>query len=67
MSRIKVVPPVEASRTLAEQYSRMRDVDGRLANILTVQSLNPAALGAHYDLYRTVMFGASAGNQKPFF
>jgi uncharacterized peroxidase-related enzyme len=59
MSRIKVVPPAEASGELAEQYSRMRDVDGGVANILTVQSLNPGALGAHYDLYRTIMFGAS--------
>ncbi len=59
MSRIKVVPPAEASEELAEQYSRMRDVDGSVANILTVQSLNPAALGAHYDLYRTIMFGPS--------
>ncbi len=47
ISRIKVVPPDEASGELAEQYSRMRDVDGSVANILTVQSLNPAALGAN--------------------
>lgn len=59
MSRIKVIPPAEATGELAEQYSRMRDADGNVANILTVHSLNPAALQAHFDLYKTIMFGPS--------
>ena len=37
----------------------MRDPAGHVANILAVHSLNPAALGAHFDLYRTLMFGRS--------
>lgn len=59
MSWIKVVWPEEASGELAQQYDRIRGVSGRVANILAVQSLNPAALHAHYDLYRTIMFGQS--------
>ena len=59
MSRIKVIPPAEATGELAEQYSRMRDADGNVANILTVHSLNPAALQAHFELFKTVMFGPS--------
>jgi len=30
-----------------------------VANILAVQSLNPAALRTHFDLYRAVIFGPS--------
>ncbi len=59
MTWIRVIPPAEASGELAEQYSRMKDAAGNVANILTVQSLNPAALRAHYDFYRTCMFGPS--------
>ena len=59
MAWIRVIPPAEATGELAEQYSRMKDADGEVANILTVHSLNPAALQTHYDLYRAVMFGPS--------
>jgi uncharacterized peroxidase-related enzyme len=56
---IKTVPPAEASGELLEQYKRMRDPTGNVANILGVHSLNPSALRAHFDLYRTLMFGGS--------
>lgn len=59
MAWIRVVPPAEATGELQDYYSRMKDADGNVANILAVHSLNPAALRAHYDLYRTVMFGPS--------
>lgn len=59
MAWIRVISPAEASRELAEQYSQMKGPDGNVANILAVQSLNPAALRAHYDFYRTCMFGPS--------
>jgi len=59
MAWIHVTSPGEATDELAQQYARMKDADGNVANILTVHSLNPAALRAHYDLYRTVMFGPS--------
>ncbi len=59
MAWIKTVPPAEASGELLEQYKRMRDPAGNVANILGVRSLNPSALRAHFDLYRTLLFGGS--------
>jgi uncharacterized peroxidase-related enzyme len=56
---IKTVPPAQASGEVLEQYDRMRDPAGNVANILQIHSLNPAALRAHYDLYRTLMFARS--------
>ncbi len=59
MAWIRTIEPTDASGELAESYSRIKDVTGNVANILTVHSLNPAALQAHYDLYRSIMFGPS--------
>lgn len=59
MAWIRVIPPAEATGELAEQYSRMKDPNGDVANILTVHSLSPAALRTHFDFYRAVMFGPS--------
>lgn len=55
---IRVVPPDSAEGELRDVY---RSVGARrgVSNILGVQSLHPAALSAHDDLYRTVMFGPS--------
>lgn len=59
MSWIKVIAPQDADTELADQYERIGRLSGGVANILTVQSLNPASLRTHYDLYRTLMFGPS--------
>jgi alkylhydroperoxidase family enzyme len=59
MAWIRVIPPEEATGELAGQYARMRHPGVNVANILTVHSLNPSALRAHYDLYRAVMFEPS--------
>jgi uncharacterized peroxidase-related enzyme len=59
MAWIKVIAPGESQGELLEQYDRTRDPAGNVANILQVHSLNPAALRAHFDLYRTLMFGRS--------
>ncbi len=59
MAWIRMIPPAEAADELSECYSQMKDIDGNVANILTVHSLNPAALRAHHDLYKTLMFGPS--------
>ena len=56
---IKSLPPAEALGELLEQDNRMRDPSGSVATILQVHSLNPAALRAHFDLYRTLMFARS--------
>jgi len=59
MAWIKIIPREEATGELVEQYDRIGGPKGNVANILAVHSLNPAALRAHYDLYRTLMFGPS--------
>jgi alkylhydroperoxidase family enzyme len=59
MSWIREIPPSQATGELAECYSQVKSLAGSVANILTVHSLNPAALRAHYELYRTLMFGRS--------
>ena len=59
MAWIKTIPPAAATGDLAEQYGRMKDARGNVANILTVHSLNPRALRGHFDLYKTLMFGRS--------
>jgi uncharacterized peroxidase-related enzyme len=59
MAWIKTIPTAAATGDLAEQYGRMKDARGNVANILTVHSLNPRALRGHFDLYKTLMFGRS--------
>jgi uncharacterized peroxidase-related enzyme len=59
MAWIKVIPPDESQDELLAQYERMKDPSGKVANILAVHSLNPAALRDHFDLYKTLMFGPS--------
>lgn len=59
MAWIKMIKEGEAEGELATLYPRMKDVDGKVANILLVHSLNPAALRTHYDLYKACMYGPS--------
>jgi uncharacterized peroxidase-related enzyme len=59
MSWIEEVDISEAEGRLAEIYAELLEKRGKVANILKVQSLNPAAMGSHLDLYMTVMFGHS--------
>lgn len=60
MAWIRVIPREEASGELAGYYDRMRESDGTVDNILTIHSLNPASLRAHFDLYKVCMYGPSA-------
>jgi len=59
MAWIRVIPPTEAGGELAESYDRMRESDGSVDNILTIHSLNPASLRAHFGLYKVCMYGPS--------
>ncbi len=59
MAWIKTVPEEAAAGPLAEVYREIAGPSGRVANILKVQSLSPAALRDHVALYRTLMFGDS--------
>lgn len=53
---IRHVDPMSAEAELAEAY-RQVGVSDRVAAILGVQSLHPAAMAAHAQHYREIMFG----------
>ncbi len=59
MAWIEQVEESDATGPIAETYRKLIRQRGKLANILKVQSLNPAALDAHLDLYMGLMFGRS--------
>ena len=56
---IRVLGPGEATGELAGLYQQVAERSGSVDNILTVHSLNPASLRAHYELYKTLMYGPS--------
>jgi uncharacterized peroxidase-related enzyme len=59
MSWIRTIDPAEAVGELAAAYERIAGARGGVAEVHRVQSLNPRALLAHFDLYRAVMFQPS--------
>jgi alkylhydroperoxidase family enzyme len=59
MTWIRTVSPEQAEGGLREIYRRIAGARGGVANILRAQSLHPAALAAHFELYRTLLFGPS--------
>ncbi|HAZ27391.1 TPA: peroxidase [Candidatus Acetothermia bacterium] len=59
MAWIRVVDEADADGDLRACYSRIRSARGKVANIMKVHSLHPAAMEAHLDLYRTILFGPS--------
>jgi alkylhydroperoxidase family enzyme len=61
MSWIEVIEESSASPELRQLYEQVRDPrSGRLDNIMSVHSLHPQGLAAHYILYRTVMSGTGS-------
>jgi alkylhydroperoxidase family enzyme len=59
MSLIRTIDEQDAEGALRQLYDRLSGPDGKVANILKVQSLSPATLDTHYAFYRTLMFGRS--------
>ena len=59
MAHIRTIDEAAADGELAAVYTRIRSASGGVANILRAESLAPPALGAHYTLYRELLFGAS--------
>ncbi|QOR65070.1 peroxidase [Cytobacillus suaedae] len=55
-SRINMISYEDSEGELRELYERF---NGKMANILKVQSLNPKSLSAHLDYYKVIMFGKS--------
>ena len=59
MAYLKVIEPNEAKDELKEIYEDIIKSRGRIANIHTIQSLNPKSIVNHMDLYMTLMYGKS--------
>lgn len=59
MPYIKTIPHDEAEGELKAIYDDLIEKRGQLANVFQIQSLNPATIVQHMDLYMTVMFGKS--------
>ncbi|MCS3649773.1 putative peroxidase-related enzyme [Salinibacter ruber] len=59
MAWIDVIDPDDATGDLKELYDTIAEQRGKVSNVLTVHSQNPAALKEHLDLYDAVLFGAS--------
>lgn len=56
MSWIDMVDESVADGELKEAYGRIRKSRGKLSNIMRIQSLAPAAMEAHLELYMELMF-----------
>ena len=59
MTWIHTIPPGKAGPDLESVYQDIIDRRGKLSNIMRVQSLNPAVMVSHTDLYMSIMFGKS--------
>lgn len=60
MAWIRTIPPGEATGELKQHYDAAIERAGRVFNIVRLQSLNPRALGASIELYRTLLLGPSS-------
>ncbi|MCC5908171.1 MAG: peroxidase-related enzyme [Balneolaceae bacterium] len=59
MPFIKTISPELAKGRLKNIYDGLKKSRGKIAEVHKIQSLNPAALADHMELYMTVMFGKS--------
>jgi len=59
MSRIQTIPYEAANSELKLIYDQLIKKRGKLAAVHTIQSLHPASITAHMDLYMEIMFSKS--------
>jgi uncharacterized peroxidase-related enzyme len=59
MPFIETIDYQNAQGELKKIYDDLIKKRGKLAEVHTIQSLNPASIVAHMDLYMTIMFGKS--------
>lgn len=59
MANIRVIQYEEATGKLKDIYEDLIEKRGRLAEVHTIQSLNPDSIIAHMELYMTIMFSQS--------
>lgn len=54
----------ETEGDLKSAYERARTSRGKVSNIFKAQSLDPKSLGAHLDLYLSILFGGGKSSRK---
>ncbi|HIP32645.1 MAG TPA: peroxidase [Crocinitomicaceae bacterium] len=59
MPYIEVISHENSEGELKEIYDNLVKTRGKLADVHTIQSLNPKSIVNHMDLYMTIMFGKS--------
>jgi alkylhydroperoxidase family enzyme len=55
MAWIEIIPESQADSELTDCYAEVRALSGDLDEVLTVHSLHPAGLRAHWAVYRAAM------------
>ena len=56
MAWIKVINEKEAEGELKDAYEKLGGKNGRVSNVMKVQSLHPAAITSHKEFYKDIMF-----------
>jgi uncharacterized peroxidase-related enzyme len=64
MAWIRVIDEPEAQGGLKECYDEIKKARGKVANIMKVHSLQPEAMLAHLNFYKTIMFGLSGLSRR---
>lgn len=59
MAYIRIIEEDRAQGQLKETYETIAHARGGVADVMKVQSLNAHALAAHFELYKTLLFGPS--------
>lgn len=59
MAWIQMISEDEAEGKLKEAYQKLQEPWGGVDNIMKIHSLNLRSLWAHFELYKTVMYGRS--------
>ena len=64
MAWIEMIPEDKAEGEVKKPYEKLVEPWGGVDNIMKIHSLNVRSLWAHYELYKTVMYGRS-GISRP--
>jgi len=59
MAWIEMIPEESAEGALKEAYDQLIEPWGGVDNIMKIHSLNVRSLWAHFELYKTMMYGRS--------
>ncbi|NBB99506.1 MAG: peroxidase-related enzyme [Bacteroidetes bacterium] len=59
MPYIDIIDEADATGALKDAYDAIAQTRGKVANIMKIHSLHPAAMLRHMELYQTLLFGRS--------